>query len=602
MFYSLLFRGLPSLKSHIVLRDIQCVDVPREETREPIRIYYDLSALKSKSDPYQCTEVGQNLTLPKIGEDNYTHTCEEEDIPTDEDIQNIEITCSNVLSFLSQFIKVNRIIGNITTVENERFPSPSFSSYPTDLYIQVFARFNDDDNLGLAEAIGCVNDHRVSQGVISLQPNYVKINGASNVTDIPRNLFNTILHETLHLLGIKASLSSYWIDPDTNQTYEKGDVSRYYQSFSHSLYENKTINMLLTPNLKKFAQTRFGTTFFANNESHILGVELEDAENRSTVSHPEARVYPNDIMSPYSLGDLRISDLTVALLKDTNYYDVNASFAEPLSWGDSASWGATEPDPAFSYGPPQTAFPTHYLCNQEEITRTLEDPDFFVCSHDYEALARCQVEYIIYQCENPEDENMKHYCNSIDFYNPKSYSNIPNNMYFDFMPFKRFSSSCFKDNQKCARVSQGEDEQINGQCVSVVCEQDYHSYNITIDNIVGVCTKSNEAIKIGNTTIMCEDPKIYCSIDTYRANFKSMFTQEEGGGDDKKPDDDDLSGGEIAAIVVSCVVGSIGIGGGVIYGVKKSKKGDRPSQLESELNAEESDKSKEEKTGEEVSV
>ena len=555
----------------------RCVHYDRESERKAIRIHFDTSSLNSNSneknisDQYQCTKTGEIIDLLNYSDFQplEQYNCTEKDILNEENIEIFEETLQNVAHYLAKLLKVNRIVGNLTIEQqHETDPEPEFNTFETDLYVQVVSR-PDRENTGQSFIRACVGQLRATQALIIIRPDEIKkAKFAQNETNrTNRELFTTILHELFHILGLKKALMDYWIIPGTNKTYsEEGED--VIQQFNHPDFQNKTLFLLTTPNAHKFAKDRFNTTHYSNNESISLGIELEDGDEGD---HPETRVYFNDIMNPITSGDLRISDVTIAMLKDTNYYDVNADMAESLSWGDAASLGK-EKDPEFAYGSPQDAFPRHYICTQEEINNTINgDDSFFVCSHDYQSISTCKIDPEIYSCDNTDNEVLQYYCQSKDFYNPKDITHFPLDRYDDFTPFKQYNSSCLAQGQKCGRVKQDDKDIFNAQCINAKCSDDGKSYTIhLVDDLEGVCSNENETIKIGNYSVKCENPQYYCAIDKYEKEFKSFFSSSTSSPTN---DDDDLS---TIAIVFICI-GSVTVGGatitvtGVVIVKKKSK-------------------------------
>jgi hypothetical protein len=75
-----------------------------------------------------------------------------------------------------------------------------------------------------------------------------------------------------------------------------------------------------------------------------------------------------------------ISNLTLSLLDDTGWYEVNYSMAEPYPWGDGRSLGLP-PLSEFPRAAPQLVFPKHYLCWENETRKH--------CNYDYLAKAHC---------------------------------------------------------------------------------------------------------------------------------------------------------------------------------------------------------------------
>lgn len=73
---------------------------------------------------------------------------------------------------------------------------------------------------------------------------------------------------------------------------------------------------MITPHVMRFVKKYFDC------QDNITGALLEDQGSSSTaLNHWEKKVYYNELMTASSVDiGLRFSGLTLALLKDTNYY------------------------------------------------------------------------------------------------------------------------------------------------------------------------------------------------------------------------------------------------------------------------------------------
>ena len=130
----------------------------------------------------------------------------------------------------------------------------------------------------------------------------------------------TMIHEVTHLLGFSNSLYSY---------YKKDDGSSY---FYHEVTEEITIRgttktILKTPNLLQKAREVFGCP-------SLQGVELEEMGGSGTAgSHWDRRVMYGDYMTSTVFPNPIYSTLTLALLKDTGWYEVNYAYGQDPIWG-----------------------------------------------------------------------------------------------------------------------------------------------------------------------------------------------------------------------------------------------------------------------------
>lgn len=88
-----------------------------------------------------------------------------------------------------------------------------------------------------------------------------------------------------------------------------------------------TVNVMTLPRVRAFAQVHY-------NCSSVTGFELEDGGGSGTASaHWELRVGRNEIMTGFADRELVISNITLSLFRDTGWYSVNYSLAEPFYMG-----------------------------------------------------------------------------------------------------------------------------------------------------------------------------------------------------------------------------------------------------------------------------
>ena len=158
-----------------------------------------------------------------------------------------------------------------------------------------------------------------------------------------------------------------------------------------------------------------------------------------------------------------------------------------------------------------------------------------------------------------EFDNQKQYCDSISFYNPNHYDYIPNDLYYDFSPFKVNSIRC-QSNTKCARTRDQLSSPFSATCLPFSCSSDNTYYNLSVNGNNVKCTKYNEILTVGDVSIQCEDPLAYCSIDKYYSNFKSVFLN-----DDSPVKNKGLSTGAIVGIAAGSAAGGCGIIAAVLY-------------------------------------
>ena len=133
-----------------------------------------------------------------------------------------------------------------------------------------------------------------------------------------QSVYPVVLHELWHILGFVAGIMPYW---------KKADGTPYKMA---DLYEYKTIrgapkSILKTPNVLGKAKEVFNCQTLAGVETDGAGINYG--------SHWNTRIMFNDFMIPYDNGMQIYSSISLALLKDTGWYEVDYSAADLPSFG-----------------------------------------------------------------------------------------------------------------------------------------------------------------------------------------------------------------------------------------------------------------------------
>jgi leishmanolysin len=147
------------------------------------------------------------------------------------------------------------------------------------------------------------------------------------------------------------------------------------------------------------------------------GLKIEDGGGEDTVrTHPEAA----EVTCRVFVGDAFISNVTLAILDDTGWYEINYSIAESYPWGDGRSMGVG-PITEFPSAPPK-----HYLCWERQWKPS--------CHHDFLSKAHCSpvTDFI---CPKT-DENFRQACDWWPFVNPLNLSFRGELSVFNYLDFK----------------------------------------------------------------------------------------------------------------------------------------------------------------------
>lgn len=368
--------------------------------REPIRIMFDLSPLTNNNDKLICKSAGQIISWG--GRDE---TCLEDDLLTEKKIDVLNQTLININNYIKRAINVTRFehgfkLSNLTDIFVEKQYIENY-----DTFITVTTRPFGSYSSTLASAFYEIVEPeygRPIQGAIIVNsaniPSYPQ-----NESSFDRLFFTTLLHELIHALGVSYRAMHTWINPKTNKSYDSLPIIAY----SSTKYPHKTFRILQTENSHKFAVERFGVEYFASDVP--AGIELEDGGGTGTFgSHPEARLYIDDMFVGLTIGQNHISKLVFALLADTGWYDANFSMAEKMAWGDGESLNMKQLT-TFPNTAPQISFPKHYMCNPEDMNTD-------VCTYDFLGIALCKGVRV--DCNIPANEDDQKFCEMRNFTDP----------------------------------------------------------------------------------------------------------------------------------------------------------------------------------------
>ncbi|CAF1298982.1 unnamed protein product [Rotaria sordida] len=163
-------------------------------------------------------------------------------------------------------------------------------------------------------------------------------------------LVSTIKHEILHTLVFSSGLFAFFRDSNGEPFTERDPATRWPKAYDEKLQVytpsdkvlkqivrknwkirgglmNKIILMLVTPKVQAIVREHFSC-------STLEGAELENQGSIGTaLTHWEKRLFEHEIMTGTYTQESVISNLTLALLEDSGWYDVSYEYGKPLLWG-----------------------------------------------------------------------------------------------------------------------------------------------------------------------------------------------------------------------------------------------------------------------------
>ncbi|KAL4508050.1 hypothetical protein ABPG72_021423 [Tetrahymena utriculariae] len=243
----------------------------------------------------------------------------------------------NLVLFMQYFIKVvprSSPIKNTSqrlACNNYTYPSSFTSNGVTDSDFHLFITYIDSyyPNSSPVEAWWCEVDPNPVAAVFQI--NYSTIQFYYPSEYVTTNIFKSLIHQFIHVLGFSHTLFPYWIDYTTKQPYGNNISKLLSTTYS---FGNINSHIIQSFNLKYYVNNYYDCS---NSE----GIVLENQPYVSNqVSHFEFDLVGNDLMTEntfiYQLTQL--TQLTVFLLRDTGFYDTineNMLLLSQNWWGKS---------------------------------------------------------------------------------------------------------------------------------------------------------------------------------------------------------------------------------------------------------------------------
>lgn len=480
-----------------------------EQEYHPIRIHFDMSGFLEREDSKMCKRVGQTVSW-EFG----TLKCTKNDLMDDDKMKVLSETLDNLGKYISKLVSVKRSVNPINVKPFRDF-NVSEKKYFTDLVVCVTLRPFEPEKKTLGAAF-CTKTGVEGRPILSgmyINPSYIP-NETQNELSLKKTFFHTLFHELIHSMGFSSSMFPLWINKETGKKYNPFPLQKY----TNPKYPSKVFSILQTPAARKFIYDRFGITEFAPGVKS--GIELEDGGGSGVVlSHPESRVYLSEVMCGIFVGYCYVSKLTLAVLDDMGWYQVNYSMADLYPWGDGRSLGKQHLS-NFINSPPQIAYPKHYLC--------WDDTPASICNYDHLSKGYCSPNETFDCDKNNEDYR----CKIKMFANPKNQKLWGSRSEFDYLFFKVPNVSLRCDDESNNNIKT--DDEYYGKesmcamstitsnnpvpkCYKMICTNQ-NQLNIYVGNVSKQCFNENQEITFDNYQgkIICPNPNIIC-------NMKSFF-------------------------------------------------------------------------------
>jgi hypothetical protein len=480
------FCGNHRLPKHILQQppNISYAPLLDRDSWRPIRVVLDLSSFTSGEDSTACKSVGQRVSWGY-----FSGACTAADVLNESRFSILAQTLANMENYLSRLLKVQPEDSPIKIGRVSDIPTNG-SSYNADLVIAVAVRpFSIEDKI-----LGVAFPHSYSGhggrpyiGGMYLNPAYAPVVPQSELS-LERFFFTVVFHEIMHVLGF-GTVYDRWLDKSTGKRYSRSITS----SYTKDTY-SKTFTILHTPAVRRFMLDRFGITEFSPGVP--AGIEIEDGGGGGTAgAHPESRIYGSEVMCGIFVGYVWISNLSLSLLDDTGWYEVDYSLGEPYAWGDGRSI-LSNPLRDFPNEPPQLAFPEHYLC--------WENTPRWHCNFDYISKGYCSP-VADFRCPGSTSDDIAA-CRMRNFVNPKNLSVRGDVSEFDYLYFKvgNASERCDDVNLNTAeRSAEGEEFGVESMCAMSSLSRVNLTEKVPRCYRMGCDAANNLIVQIGNEIRYC---------------------------------------------------------------------------------------------------
>ena len=361
-----------------------------------------------------------------------------------------EIFASKIRVSSNQYIQSSSKIKQYCSYQNIVNIPSKYDNYDVEADFLLFLATDDTGNDGtLAYATACYLDKNTSRPTVGLavfNPYY--LNPGSGKLD---NDVATYVHEVLHALVFSSQLWKRF--PKVN------GMSQYYIEDGY--------HYLRGPNLLNTVRSHF-------NCPSLNGVPLEDDGGEgSKGGHFERIVFGDETMVSEDVSIAKFSKITLALMKDSGWYDID------VNAGDHYTWGKGEGCEMFKR-----------TCSAANVDETCDSNNNFGCDKTFKYKMYCRKTTFTSSC------NIK----------TKGETCLKSHKDMYFFETADHESRCQEFYYKGKKYA---------GCLSIKCASDRKSYQVTLkgnDSTRYTCHKENQVFLLGNNfKFLCENPKLICS-------------------------------------------------------------------------------------------
>lgn len=350
----------------------------------------------------------------------------------------------------NQTIKGDSRIQNACTYKDIVSIPNKYSSYTVDGDFLLFLATKDTGKSGtIAYASACYTDKYTGRplvGFVVFNPYYLDpLNGKLD------NDVATYVHEVLHALVFSRQLFEKFPKVNGQAQYYVYNTNYFLRGF----------------NLLRVAKDHFKC-------SRIKGLPLEDdGGDGSKGGHFERIVFGDETMVAEDVAIAKFSKMTLALLKDSGWYNID------LSKGDFYTWGKGEGCELF-----------YKTCNQSNVSETCDSNNNFGCDKSFKYKMYCKKSAFTNKCQ----------------IKTKGSNCLKKHKDMYFFESTSLTSRCQNLIYKGKKLS---------GCLDINCAADKKSYVVQLKSNNSdkyTCNRENQMFKWGDDfEFECENPQIICN-------------------------------------------------------------------------------------------
>ena len=469
--------------------------IEKESNYNSIRIFIDYTNFDATSSSYSNISKSKTLIKEKL---------------------------SRAVELIQQLIKIQRFKTNLILTE-EIIQKHNLSSYNSNLIsgipydLIIFPKFQDFDYRIIYDSIKNINFHGFPLVIDSNTKR--PITGILNIYNLDYSemlnlntyLINSFIHQLIHIMVFDSKLIKIFPNYESPPITYKIDYTSYQYR-----------NFITSPKVFSYTKRHF------NCSQNIIGLQLDNSgfnylSTNEKMHHWEPRFMTGDIMSPFPYEEESISEITLALFEDSNWYKVNYYTGGLFRYGKGEGCWFTN-SYCITTSNSNTRFPNSFCLNNLEQRCTSGRTQRGICRlYNYETIPS----YFQYFQNDTTlgGKNTAHYCPKTDaeYLN----NNVLKNFYpgsclnGQIPPYSQGLAEVNSDHSFCAisNIIPNDIQYANLNTRRAVCYPMFctnTTLTIQIDNIYMTCPKLGGVVRMSSDSgfigaVECPDYNLICT-------------------------------------------------------------------------------------------